>query len=83
MSNQEAPDCNTDAGGIRISSVQSAQLSHDFRSALNIVAGFSQLLVDEVPGKINEDQRRCLNDILNSSHRLSDLVNKVFDRTSV
>ncbi len=50
------------------------KLSHDFRTPLNIISGFTELLLDEVPGKINEEQRRSLNDILNSSQRLLSLL---------
>jgi signal transduction histidine kinase len=54
------------------------QISHDFRAPLNVIIGFTQLLLDESPGKINEEQRRNLNDILNSAGRLLELVNKAF-----
>ena len=50
-------------------------MSHDFRTPLNIIIGFAELMLDEVPGKINEEQRRGLNDILNSARRLLELVN--------
>ena len=52
-----------------------SRMSHDFRTPLNIIIGFSELMLDEVPGKINEDQRRSLNDILDSARRLLDMVN--------
>lgn len=58
------------------------QLSHDFRSPLNIIIGFTELLLDEIPGKINDEQRRSLNDILNSGRRLLSLTDKVFDTSS-
>ena len=46
------------------------QISHEVRASLNVIIGFSELMLDEVPGKINPEQRRCLDDILNSSRRL-------------
>jgi signal transduction histidine kinase len=55
------------------------RISHDFRSPLNIIIGFSELLLAEVPGKINDEQKHSLNDILNSSYRLLRLVNETFD----
>jgi signal transduction histidine kinase len=58
------------------------QISHDFRTPLNIIIGFAELLLDEAPGKINDEQRRSLNDILNSGHRLLGLVNEIFDPSS-
>jgi signal transduction histidine kinase len=54
------------------------QISHDFRSPLNIIIGFTELLLDESPGKINREQRRALKDILNSGHRLLALTDKIF-----
>ena len=54
-----------------------SSLSHDFRTPLNIIIGFAELMLDEVPGKINEDQRSSLNDILDSARRLLDMVNNI------
>ena len=56
--------------------------AHDFRSSLNIIIGFSELLLDEAPGKINDEQRRALSDIHDSGLRLLDIVNRVFDPSS-
>ena len=55
------------------------KLSHDFRNPLNIIIGFTELLLEEAPGAINDKQRVCLNDILKSSRRLLDLVDDIFD----
>lgn len=54
-----------------------AGMSHEFRTPLNIIIGFTELMLDEVPGKINEEQRRSLKDIMNSARRLLELVNKI------
>jgi signal transduction histidine kinase len=62
----------------RSNSERFEQISHDFRTPLNIISGFAELLLDEVPGKINEEQRRSLNDILSSSQRLLKLVDEMF-----
>jgi signal transduction histidine kinase len=53
----------------------SKDLSHDFRTPLNIIIGFSELLLEEIPGELNDEQRLDLTDILNSGRRLLDLVN--------
>jgi hypothetical protein len=58
----------------------SGDLSHDFRTPLNIIIGFSELLLEEIPGRINEEQRLDLTDILNSGRRLLGLVNAMLDR---
>ena len=82
MDNKNAHNLQAKGGGVKLSAAQAGRISHDFRSALNVVAGFTELLLDEAPGKINEEQRLSLNDILNSSRRLNDLVNEVFGQTS-
>ena len=51
-----------------------SSLSHDLYTPLNIIIGFSELMLDEVPGPINANQRQCLNDILSSSRRLLELL---------
>jgi signal transduction histidine kinase len=65
-------------GDAKTSREQIERISHDFRTPLNIISGFAELLLDEVPGKINEEQRRSLNDILSSSQRLLKLVDEIF-----
>jgi len=67
-----------EAQEIRLCQERLEKISHDFRTPLNIIIGFTELLLDEAPGKINDDQRSCLNDILESSQRLLRLVNKTF-----
>lgn len=64
----------------RVSDERLEKISHDFRSPLNIIIGFTELLLDEVPGKINDEQRRSLNDILNSSQRLLNLLHDYIER---
>ena len=56
-----------------------AHLSHDLRTPLNIILGFSQLMLDEVPGPINDKQRQCLNDILSSGQHLLHILNNALD----
>ncbi|OGO01719.1 MAG: hypothetical protein A2Y90_05655 [Chloroflexi bacterium RBG_13_52_12] len=53
---------------------------HDFRSSLNIIIGFSELMLDEVTGKINAEQRRSLRDILKNGRRLLGLVDDIVGR---
>ena len=55
------------------------KLSHDIRTQLYIIIGFAELMLDEVPGKINDEQRRSLNDVLNSGKRLLDLLNDIVE----
>jgi signal transduction histidine kinase len=63
----------------RASSEFVSKMSHEFRAALNVVIGFTELMLDEVPGPINQQQRDSLNDILTSSRRLQALVEKYLE----
>ena len=60
-----------------------ASMSHELRTPLNAVIGFSELLLDGVPGEINDEQRDCLNDILSSGQQLLNLINEVLDLSKV
>lgn len=60
-----------------------ANMSHELRTPLNAIIGFSELMLDEVPGKINEDQKQCLADSLQSSRHLLSLVNEVLDLSKI
>lgn len=60
-----------------------ANMSHELRTPLNVIIGFSQLMIDKVPGEINEEQKQCLNDILDSSQHLLNLINEVLDLSKI
>jgi len=45
---------------------------------MNIIIGFTELLLDELPGPVNQEQRQCLNDIRESARRLLGLMNDFF-----
>ena len=60
-----------------------ASMSHELRTPLNTIIGFSELMIDEVPGEINEEQRQCLNDVLSSSKHLLSLINEVLDLSKI
>jgi signal transduction histidine kinase len=52
-------------------------LSHDIRTQLYIIIGFAELMLEEIPGKINDEQRRNLKDVLKSGRRLRDLLQDI------
>jgi len=60
-----------------------AGMSHDLRTPLNAIVGFSQLMLDGVPGEINEEQGQCLEDILRSGEYLLNLISDVFDLSKI
>ena len=56
------------------------KIAHDIRSSVNVIVGYTQLMLDQTTGKINARQRRALQDILKSSTRLHDLTDAVIRR---
>src|SRR2546428_1962611 len=59
-------------------------MSHELRTPLNAILGFSELLRDDLAGKITEKQRKdCLDNIYNSGRHLLSLINDVLDLTKI
>lgn len=56
-----------------------ATMSHELRTPLNSILGFSELLIDEVFGPLNEKQKRYVSNIYNSGSHLLQLINNVLD----
>ena len=67
----------------RLKSEFLANMSHELRTPLNAVIGFSELMLDGVPGEINDEQKQCLNDIYGSGQHLLNLINDVLDLSKV
>jgi signal transduction histidine kinase len=60
-----------------------AQMSHELRTPLNAILGFSELLLDNIPGQMNKEQRECLDDIHGGGRYLLDLINDVLDLSKI
>jgi len=60
-----------------------AHMSHELRTPLNIIIGFSELMIDKVAGKINDKEKQCLSDILDSGHHLLNLINGALDLSKI
>jgi PAS domain S-box-containing protein len=56
-----------------------AAMSHELKTPLNAVLGFSDLMLQELCGPISERYRAYLSDIHGNGKRLLDLVNDVID----
>jgi signal transduction histidine kinase/CheY-like chemotaxis protein len=60
-----------------------ASMSHELRTPLNAVIGFSEVLLDQMFGPVNERQRDYLRDIWTSGRHLLELLNEILDLSKV
>ncbi len=70
----------------RISKMKSdflANMSHELRTPLNAIIGFSELLIDQHFGVLNDSQQGYLRDILESGRHLLSLINDILDLSKV
>ncbi len=60
-----------------------ATMSHELRTPLNSIIGFTGILLQELPGKLNEEQRKQLSIVKKSSEHLLELINDVLDLSKI
>lgn len=60
-----------------------AKMSHELRTPLNSVIGYSDLLLTESFGKLNEKQVRHVQNINSSGKHLLDLINDILDLSKI
>ena len=61
-----------------------ANMSHELRTPLNAILGFSQLMIDDLPGRIDAKTGvRFLNQINSSGQHLLGLINDILDLSKV
>lgn len=56
-----------------------ANISHEFRTALNSILGYAELLLDEMEGPIGAGQRDCLQRLQRNATELQELVDDLLD----
>ncbi len=64
---------------IRAKSELLPAMSHDLGTPLNAMIGFSELLKQEIPGTLNDKQKKYVDNILVSSKRMLDIINDILD----
>jgi len=67
----------------RSKSVFLANMSHELRTPLNAVIGFSDVLLSQSFGSINEKQQEYLGYVFQSSRHLLDLINDILDLSKI
>jgi signal transduction histidine kinase/sensor domain CHASE-containing protein len=67
----------------RIKSAFLATMSHELRTPLNSIIGFTGILLQDLAGPINEEQRKQLGMVQNSAHHLLALINDVLDISKI
>jgi PAS domain S-box-containing protein len=60
-----------------------ASMSHELRSPLNTIMGYTQLLAEETVGPLNEKQRRFVQHIGKDSEHLLNLINDILDLSKI
>ncbi|MEM9773361.1 MAG: ATP-binding protein [Chloroflexota bacterium] len=60
-----------------------ARVSHELRTPLGVILGNAEMIQDEMYGDINEDQFERLDDIIDSSAHLTELVNQLLDSSKL
>jgi signal transduction histidine kinase len=54
-------------------------LKHELRTPLNAILGFSEVLLGELDGPLNQDERENLSVVREAGHKLLALINEVLD----
>ncbi|MCB0196348.1 MAG: PAS domain S-box protein [Anaerolineae bacterium] len=60
-----------------------AKVSHELRTPLNAILGFAELLKLQVDAPDAGKQRRMTNEIIDSAHYLTDIVNELLDQAQL
>ena len=58
-------------------------MSHEIRAPLNSIIGFSGILLQEIPGTLNAEQKKQLGMIQTSGRHLLSLINDLLDLSKI
>ena len=60
-----------------------ANMSHELRTPMNAIIGYTDLLLDEIDGPLNEDQKASLKKVAANARHLLQLINDVLDISKI
>ena len=67
----------------RLKSIFLASMSHELRTPLNSIIGFTGILLQGLAGELNEEQRKQLTMVRDSSRHLLSLINDLLDISKI
>ena len=67
----------------RLKSAFLASMSHELRTPLNSIIGFTGILLQELPGALNDEQKKQMGMVQKSARHLLDLINDVLDISKI
>lgn len=60
-----------------------ANMSHELRTPMNAIIGYTDLLIDQIDGPINDEQENSLKKVANNARHLMQLINDVLDISKI
>ena len=67
----------------RLKSAFLATMSHELRTPLNSIIGFTGIILQEIVGPLNDEQKKQLNMVRGSSRHLLSLINDILDISKI
>ncbi|HEY1755305.1 MAG TPA: response regulator [Bryobacteraceae bacterium] len=84
IANQRLERSNDElARASRLKSDFLSSMSHEFRTPLNAITGYSELLAEDATGPLSERQRRFVGHIQRGAKHLLDLINDILDLSKI